>query len=57
MSHIPVRPVEQLKTEKMDYILILPWNIRNEIICNLKYVNGGVKWVTAIPNLNVWEEK
>lgn len=43
MSHIPVRPVEQLKTEKMDYILILPWNIKNEIIGNLKYVNGGGK--------------
>lgn len=31
-SHIPVRPVEKLVAARPDHVLILPWNIRDEVI-------------------------
>ena len=30
--HIPIRPVEAIDAAKPDYILILPWNLKDEII-------------------------
>ena len=38
----------------MDYLLILPWNIKTEIISQLKDIAGDkVKFVTAIPSLEI----
>ena len=38
---------------KPDYILILPWNIKNEIITQLSYVRKwGCKFVVAVPELS-----
>ncbi|MDR1896781.1 MAG: class I SAM-dependent methyltransferase [Prevotellaceae bacterium] len=56
LSHIPIVSKERLTTERIDYILILPWNIKNEIINSLTFTNrrGEVKWVTAIPKLELW---
>ncbi|MFC1799092.1 hypothetical protein ACFLZL_04730 [Thermodesulfobacteriota bacterium] len=51
-SHIPVVNEQQLKTTKPDYILIVPWNISDEIISQLDYIK---KWkgrfVLAIPKI------
>jgi hypothetical protein len=53
-SHIPVVNEQVLKTEKPDYIVILPWNIKEEIMKQLEYVKEwGGKFVVAIPNLQV----
>src|SRR5262245_8523224 len=30
--HIPIRPVGEIDTARPDYILILPWNLKNEIV-------------------------
>ena len=30
--HIPILPVEAIDDAKPDYILILPWNLKNEIV-------------------------
>ena len=53
-SHIPVVEEEQLKQGKPDYIIILPWNLKEEIIGQLSYVRDwGAKFVIPIPELQV----
>jgi hypothetical protein len=53
-SHIPVRPVEALLAERPDYVLILPWNLRDEIITQLPEVSAwGGRFVTAIPKIEI----
>ncbi len=53
-SRIPIRDEDALKAAKPDYILILPWNLRTEIIDQLAFAREwGVKFVTAIPQLVV----
>ncbi len=54
-SHIPVVNEDFLKIEKPDYVLILPWNIKNELIKQLSYIGGwGGKFVVAIPSLEIF---
>lgn len=53
-SHIPIKAPEELKKEKPDYLLILPWNIKSEIMEQISYLRSwGGKFVTAIPKLEV----
>lgn len=54
-SRIPVYPVERLHDDPVDYILILPWNLRTEIIEQLTPLQADHKfqYVTAIPELRV----
>lgn len=55
-SHIPIRDEEQLRVRKPDYIVVLPWNLREEIIQQLSYASDwGARFVTAIPSLTVTE--
>ncbi|HUQ67212.1 MAG TPA: class I SAM-dependent methyltransferase [Flavitalea sp.] len=51
-SHIPVVDESQLKNMKPDYVIILPWNLKDEIAAQLDYIkewNG--KFVIPIPEL------
>jgi 2-polyprenyl-3-methyl-5-hydroxy-6-metoxy-1,4-benzoquinol methylase len=53
-SHIPVENEEFFKAEMPDYVLILPWNIKNELIKQLSYIGGwSGKFITAIPYLEI----
>lgn len=53
-THIPVYPVEHLAETRPDYVLILPWNLRDEIVGQLAYVRGwGGQFVVPIPRLEV----
>jgi 2-polyprenyl-3-methyl-5-hydroxy-6-metoxy-1,4-benzoquinol methylase len=53
-SHIPVMSEEVLKTTKPDYILILPWNLKQEIMSQLSYVREwGAHFVVPIPQLEI----
>ena len=42
-THIPIRHPDQIRIDKPDYILILPWNIKEEIMDQLSFVHtwGG----------------
>ncbi len=54
-SRIPVLSEDAMKTAKPDYVIIFPWNIRNEVQKQLEYIqewNG--KFVTAIPELTIF---
>ena len=53
-SHIPVVNESALKQDHPDYVLILAWNLRNEIMEQLSYVRGwGCKFIVAVPSLEV----
>jgi len=54
-SHIPVVAEATLKTQKPDYIVILPWNIQDEIVEQLAYIREwGGQFVVAIPQLQLF---
>jgi hypothetical protein len=51
---IPVLSPEQIALDRPDYILVLPWNLRDELIEQLSYVREwGGKLVFPIPELEV----
>jgi hypothetical protein len=53
-THIPIYSPERLAETKPDYILILPWNLRDEISRQLSYVGSwGGKLVVPIPELEI----
>lgn len=53
-NHLPIVGEEQLQMDHPDYILILPWNLKHEIMDQLSYVRTwGGKFVSAIPELHV----
>ncbi len=53
-THIPVYHPGKISEQKPDYIFILPWNLKNEIINQLDYTRKwGAKFVIPIPNIEV----
>jgi 2-polyprenyl-3-methyl-5-hydroxy-6-metoxy-1,4-benzoquinol methylase len=53
-THIPIFAPERLAQTKPDYILVLPWNLREEISQQLEYVRSwGGQLVFPIPALEV----
>lgn len=53
-SHIPVFAPEKIATEKPDYVLILPWNLADEISREMAEVKGwGGQFVIPIPELMI----
>ncbi len=53
-SRIPIVDEDRLKAERPDYVVILPWNLRQELMPQLDYVREwGGRFVTAVPSLTV----
>jgi SAM-dependent methyltransferase len=53
-SGIPILPPSALKKEKPDYVLILPWNLKEEIMKEHAYVSScGGCFVLAVPELTL----
>jgi len=53
-SHVPILPPEALEAERPDFILILPWNIADEVKSQLATLAaGGARFVTAVPRLSI----
>jgi SAM-dependent methyltransferase len=56
--HIPIHPVEAIYAAKPDYILILPWNLRDEIVAQMRdAAEWGAKFVVPIPEATVIDPK
>jgi len=56
-SHIPILPVSKLISQWPDYILVVPWNIKEEIMKQLEFVNEwGAKFVISMPSLKIIEQ-
>ncbi|MEK3789566.1 class I SAM-dependent methyltransferase [Paenibacillus sp. FSL K6-1230] len=52
---IPVYSPEKLKETRPDIVVIMPWNIKEEIIEQISFVREwGAQFVTLIPNPRVW---
>ncbi|MEV5554014.1 class I SAM-dependent methyltransferase [Nonomuraea wenchangensis] len=53
-SRIPVHPPERIAADRPDYVLVLPWNLREELVEQLSYVREwGGRLVFPIPSLEV----
>ena len=53
-SHIPVKDEQYLKEQQPDYVIILPWNLREEITNQLAYIKEwGGRFVIPVPELEL----
>ncbi|WCJ64219.1 class I SAM-dependent methyltransferase [Agrobacterium tumefaciens] len=56
--HIPIRPVSEIPRMKPDYVLILPWNLKNEIVAQMNDIkNWGGKFIVPIPDISIIDPK
>jgi hypothetical protein len=53
-SHIPILHPSEMLNRTFDFVLILPWNIVQEVVQqNASLKTKGVRFVTAVPELAV----
>jgi len=53
-SRIPIVSEDHLRSQHPDYVVILPWNLKTEIMEQLSYVRDwGGRFVTAVPELQI----
>jgi SAM-dependent methyltransferase len=53
-THIPIRHPEVLEQDRPDFILILPWNLKEEIVEQLAYAREwGARFIVPIPMVHV----
>lgn len=49
-THIPIRPPDEIFAFKPDFVLILPWNLREEIMAQLAGIRAwGGKFIVPVP--------
>lgn len=54
-THLPILPVDRIKQTKPDYLFILPWNLKDEIIQQMSYIRKwGGQFVVPIPEIKVY---
>ncbi|MFC1643525.1 methyltransferase C-terminal domain-containing protein, partial [Chlamydiota bacterium] len=50
-THIPIKHPDKIKEDKPHYVLILPWNIKDEIAEQMSFIRSwGGKFIIPIPN-------
>ena len=55
-THIPIAPVEHMNETRPDYLLVLPWNLIDEISAQLAFVaDWGCKLIVPVPHAVVIE--
>ena len=53
-SHIPIKEPNKVKETKPDYLFILPWNLKDEIMEQMAFIRQwGGKFVIPIPKIEV----
>jgi hypothetical protein len=53
-TRIPIHPPERIRETRPDYLLILPWNLKDEIIKQIAYIREwGGQFVVPIPEVQV----
>jgi hypothetical protein len=53
-THIPIHPVEKIRETKPDYVLILPWNFKDEIMLQMAGIREwGGQFVIPIPEVQI----
>jgi 2-polyprenyl-3-methyl-5-hydroxy-6-metoxy-1,4-benzoquinol methylase len=54
-THIPILHPDRLREARPDYVLILPWNLKTEIMGQLSYIREwGGRFVVPIPEVTVY---
>jgi SAM-dependent methyltransferase len=54
-TRIPIHPVERIRETRPDYLLILPWNLREEIMRQMSSIRDwGGRFVVPIPEVRVY---
>lgn len=49
-THIPIHPPDRIRADRPDLVLVLPWNLREEIMTQLSYVlEWGGRFLVPIP--------
>jgi SAM-dependent methyltransferase len=53
-THIPIHHPDKIRETRPDYVLILPWNLKAEIMADMACIRDwGGQFVTAVPTLEV----
>jgi len=53
-THIPIFSPEKIQESKPDYVLILPWNLKDEIIKQISFIREwGGKFIIPIPEVTI----
>lgn len=53
-SHIPIVSESNIREQKPDFVLILPWNLKDEISTQLDYIKEwGGKFVISMPEMRI----
>jgi SAM-dependent methyltransferase len=54
-THIPIHPVDAIKETRPDYLLILPWNLKDEIMKQMSFIRTwGGQFIVPIPEVRVY---
>lgn len=54
-THIPIYHPDRIREAKPDYVVILPWNLKNEIMQQLQFISEwGGRFVVPIPRLAIY---
>ncbi len=54
-THIPIYAPEKIDETRPDYVLILPWNLKEEIMAQMAHVREwGAQFVVPIPATTVY---
>lgn len=55
-THIPIHHPDKIRETRPDYLLILPWNLKDEVVSQMAHVRQwGGKFVVPIPRVEVLE--
>lgn len=53
-THIPIHPVEKIAETKPDYLFVLPWNLKTEIMEQMAYIREwGGQFIVPIPTVEI----
>jgi SAM-dependent methyltransferase len=56
--HIPIQPVTAIDEARPDYLLLLPWNLKQEIVAQMRHVEEwGCKFIVPIPEVHIVDPK
>jgi hypothetical protein len=54
-SHIPILPPDAIRSTKPDYLLILAWNLKDEIMEQMAFIREwGGRFVVPLPHVRVY---
>jgi len=53
-THVPIHPPSRIDETRPDYLLVLPWNLKDEIVAQMSHIRGwGGRFIVPIPEAAV----